>query len=549
MQLTKIILFILISFLVGCLSKPTINKSVYEPLRQGNPLSNDALNKIYNKSAKDKYFAQLLQAFALLRTKDLNDSKIRKDIESLLTEVVASFDTMQDPENFSKAFSADESKTFIGLPHERMFASITAAVMHMADKRYDMALPYLRNAEFLDARFQKMPFGTDAPLIYALMQYCLIAQKADNQSIQRAKDGLYRSVRFLELSETINNLIKDMHSADIRTYSVKNNVAYMLLEISLYYSLLSSPNNASLGDLLLNLGKDSDIFIPSLKTHFSEEYKEKTKKTIDILANMQKGNHKTNVENWHNQILTTVSLEVRDLAEKMLNIYKNLPDYNKNLNSAYDKAQKRYDDIQQALNKPKLILTFKGQGPRVERKGEYNEITVIKTSDDGSTQSSMRLFKVNTNTNCGFNRGENGSFSLVLCQNNIHEENKNEKVSLTSLEILGLSRKAHMIAGRKFDEILKKRAMFKSAAINTASVSAWSSFFLFYLGTDILSKCSGDSSQEACYALGLSVWAAAGVTGVFSLSAWLIGRSINASADSRYNHLSYESVLLAIEGI
>ena len=539
-------LLLFINF-IGCLSKPTIEHSIYKPLKLGKPLNDDDLSKIYNESAKDKYFAQLLQAFALLRTQDLNNLNTRKNIESLLTEVVSSFDTMQDPENFSKAFSADESKTFIGLPHERMFASIMTAVMHMADKRYDMALPYLRNAEFLDARFQKMPFGTDAPLVYALMQYCLKTKKYDDSAIKRAQDGLYRSIRFLELSEVINSLIKDMRDADIRQSSVKNTIAYMLLEISAYYSLLSSNNNASLEVLLSNIGNDSDLFIPSLKSHFKQEYEEKTKENLDLLASMKKGNHKNNVEFLHEQIFSSVALEVKDLSSKIINIYKNLPKYNKNINDAYNKTHQRYNDIQQALNKPKLILTFMGTGPSIERKGDYNEITVIKSSKDANPQSSMRLLKVNTHTDCGFNRNESGGFTLVLCQENNNKQNKKEL--LTSLEILSLSRKAHMIGGRKFDEILKKRAMFKSVAFNTASISAWSAFYLFRVGADILTQCSNEKSQEACYALGLSVWAAAGITGVFSLSAWLVGKTVNPSADSRFNHLSYESVLLAIEGV
>jgi hypothetical protein len=117
---------------------------------------------------------------------------------------------------------------------------------------------------------------------------------------------------------------------------------------------------------------------------------------------------------------------------------------------------------------------------------------------------------------------------------------------MPSLELLSLSRKATTAQGRKFDKVLKGRAQFRAATEQIAEVTAWSAFFLFYLGAAMMNDCSRRGEGQACYTKGLVLWTLAGITVIFSGTVWLIGRSKNPAADSRFIHLMYESAWLSI---
>ncbi len=532
--------------LVSCIHSPTITQKAYEPFLKSPPqtLDDESLQKIKQASPKDASFVDILQAFALMRTADLNNKTSNKEILSLLESAASSFENMQDPDNFSKAFSADESKSFAGLPHERMSTALMAAVFHMSNDRYDLALPYLKNAEFLDARFQKLPFGTDAPLIYALMQRCMLKQKYEQSAINRAKDGIYRSIRFLELQEGLVNLLFDLSLADVRVYSVKNYLAYMILEISLYHSLISAPNNASIAELIKDASKQSDLFLSTLKTNFADEYEQKITPLITGLGKIYGDTSKQALANLNNDVLNTVSLEVTLLADKMIKAYETIAAYKNTIDYAVQKTALLHKEIQEALLSNKLMITFAGIGPTLERAGEYKEISVIKPSKTANLSPRIREKNIKSQTGCGFHRLAKQDFSLVLCNDKTMSEQTTKTIA--SLELLSLSRKAQMIGGRKFDKILKGRAQFRAATDKTAEIAAWSAFFLFYIGANVMSDCSRRNQSEACYAAGLAIWGAAGITGIFSLSAWLIGKSVNPSADSRFNHLSYESGFLSV---
>ena len=147
---------------------------------------------------------------------------------------------MTDPINFSKAFSADESKDFRGRPHERMFASLMAGVFMMAQGQYDVAMSYLRNAESLDARL-KNALRHRCPA--SLRPHVLVPASAQKQydQLKRAADGVLRSVRFLSLQEPLIKALVDIAEVDLRPMAIANRLAYMIFEISIYHSLISAP--------------------------------------------------------------------------------------------------------------------------------------------------------------------------------------------------------------------------------------------------------------------------------------------------------------------
>ena len=531
---------------IGCATSATIKRPEYGPLLAGQPLGPQALENIKTSSPKDAVFADLLQAFALMRTADLQKPSVQKEISGLLINSVSTFEDLRDPVNFSKAFSVDEDKEFRGRPHERVFAATMAGVFLMAQGNYDLALSYLRNAEFLDARFQKLPFGTDSPYVYALMYWCLHQRKgSDPQEIKRAADGVTRSVRFLTLQETLVKALVDIAEVDIRPMAISNRLAYMIFEISIYHSLISAPNNADIANLIDDAAKNAEIFTSALDSHFEEEYKEKMAPVIKELANVYGMSSKEGIKQLGELAFSKVSQDVKNISAHMKKLVAHDERLNREVNTALKTSEYLSAKILESARSDKLMLNFTGMGPTLERKGSYDEIAVIKPSESANMNAAIRQKNIPTNLACGFHRTPHGGFSAVLCgPSAVHSAS--QIATLPSLELLSLSRKASTALGRKFDEVLKGRAQFRAATENIATVGAWSAFFLFQMGATIINDCNRRGQGEACYAPAFALWGIAGITVVFTGTVWLIGRASNPAADSRFIHLMYESAWLAI---
>lgn len=530
--------------ITSCLHSPTIEKEEYKPFLHGQPIAQENLQTIREKSPKDAVFADLLQAFALMRTKDLNQSRVRKEIVGLLETSVSSFEDMTDPVNFSAAFSLDEDKAYRGRPHERMFASTMAAVFLMSENRFGEALPYLRNAEFLDARFQKMPFGTDAPLVYALMYRCLLQQKAQAVDIEHAERGVRRSIRFLTLQEPLIKAMVLVSEADVRKAAFGRRLAYMIFEVSLYHSLMTAPDASDVSSLLDDAAKQSQIFIAALNTYFNDEYKARMKPLVVELAKVYGLNKKAGIAHLEEMAFSQVSVEAHDIAAKIKQVIAKKPQVKKSIDDGVSRVDSLSKEILKAASANKMTLTFLGNGPAVVRQGSYDEITVIRPSADAHLEPSVRQRIMKVSEGCGFFRKESGGFSVTMCTATASKSDG--AVMLPNLELLSLSRKATTAQGRQFDKILKGRAQFREATETIAEVGAWSAFFLFYLGAELIADCQRHHQSEACYTKGFVVWGVAGVTALFSASIWLAGLSSNPAADSRYIHLMYESAWLAI---
>lgn len=540
----------LVGFLVGqlmttgCVSTATIKQPAYAPFSRGEPLSHDALESIKQQSPKDAVFADMLQAFALMRTGDLNNQTIRKEILGLLSTSVSSFEDMTDPVNFNVAFSADEAKAFRGRPHERMFASMMAGVFSMADNRCDQALPYLRNAEFLDARFQKMPFGTDAPMIYALMHRCLIQKNSSPSEITRAADGVFRSVRFLTMQTPLIDALVRMAAVDMRPMAITNRLAYMIFEISIYHSLISAPNSMSPSAIADDAAKNASLFISSLSTHFEEEYKDRMEPMINELAKVYGMDSKIGRQQLESLTFDRVAAHATAIGTRLKDVLEQHGQLRKDIQHATAKTAELTDQILRASRADKMIITFSGYGPSLVREGSYDEVAVMKPGTGASVEPTIRERSLRLSDRCGFHRLADGDFSLTLCSAGASPGGS--IAAMPSLELLSLSRKATTTQGRKFDKVLKGRAQFRAATEKIAEVTAWSAFFLFYLGAEMMAACGGHNQNQSCYAKGLALWTIAGITVIFSGTIWLLGRSKNPAADSRFIHLMYESTWLSI---
>lgn len=547
----KISRIILIGFLsgqlilVGCVSTATIQQASYAPFVRNQPVSDQELEDIKAKSPKDAVFADLLQAFSLLRTGDIANSLTRKKILGLLESSVFSFEDMSDPINFSLAFSADESKPFRGRPHERMFASAITGVLKLAENLCGEALPYLKNAEWLDARFNAQPFGTDAPLIYALMYRCLAQIKASQADINRAGDGVFRSVRFLTLQEPMISALVGLSDVDLRPMAIANRLAYMIYEISIYHSLMTAPNHFDIDLLLDDAAKNVALFIPALGTHFQEEYKARMKPLITELAKVYDLSKKSGEEYLENLVFDHVLVDAKAISQKLKKVFAE-GSYKKDIRHAQAKTNELTEKILVAARSDKMMLNFVGRGPALVREGSYDEISVIKPGPEASLLPQIRQKSFKIDTSCGFHRTDSdGGFAVVLCRPGL-ERLSGPVEMMPTYELLSLSRKAMTTQGREFEKILRGRAQFRAATETVAEVTAWSAFFLFYLGAEMMSDCQRRGESQACYTKGLVLWTIAGVTVVFSGTIWLLGKTKNPAADSRYIHSMYESVYLAI---
>lgn len=531
-----------IILLANCVKTPTINQPIYRPFLQHQPITAENLQKIRDTSPDDAVFAELLQAFALLRHANLNDLYKRQEILSLLKTATASFEDMAAPENFSLLFSLDENKPFKGFPHERVLSSLMTAVLLMADNKYQEALPYLRNAEFFDARFQKMPFGTDAPLIYALMYRCQLAEKAHQQDLKNTESNIFKSLRFIEVKEPLIHALSTLLTIDIRNFSYNRKIAYMIYEISIYHSLLTSSDNADIVDILDDASKHADIFTSSLTTHFGDEYEAKIKPLLKEFAKVM--GIKISKHDMDEVAFIKIAQECHDLAEKIKKLIVQDQKIAKNINISLAKMHSSFHKIIKAVLSDKMTLVFSGMGPNIIREGSYDEITVIKPNTTIATKL-LSSKEMNLNISCGFNRLPHEAFSLTLCKNINKSIVQSEYLSIKVMKIWDTSKKASSAQGREFAKILRGRAQFRSATESIAEVSAWSAFFLFYLGTAMLEDCQRKQQGESCYVKGFTLYGIAGATVLFSGAIWLLGKISNPAADSRFIPLLYGEVWLA----
>lgn len=529
---------LIVVILAACSHTPTIDKPLFADLKAGQPTNPETIKKIHDESPKDAVFADLLQAFALMRKGNIKDARVRKEIEGLLETSVTAFEDLSGKSNF---FSDDEGKNYRGSAYERMYASLMAGVFHMAEGDCGRAMPYFRNAEF-GARFQKLPFGLDTPLIPTLMYRCLNQQKAPQDEIEHAKNDVHHAVRFLTLQTPLVKALVDMSEADTRHLAIAKRLAYMTYEISIYHSLISAKRTASVVELLDDAAKNAELFISSIDDNFKAELDSTLGPSMKEVAKVYGLSESKGSQYLKDLSLNQVHHEIIDIGKKMKLIISELPEYRDAMNKAVSTTDRLFHEIIDLSSAKNMVLAFDGVGPTIERKGSYQEIAVIKPSPTGTVEPEIRHKKITTPTTCGFHRTKNEGFSVVLCG----DENKGNlrPISIEALELLSLSRKATTIAGRKFDEVLRGRARFRAATENVAEISAWSALFLFYMGTAIIDNCNRRGQSEACYAPGLALYAIGGITIVFSGTIWLIGRTANPATDSRFNHLMYESAWL-----
>ncbi len=351
-------------------------------------------------------------------------------------------------------------------------------------------------------------------------------------------------MRFLTLQDTFIEALVKMATVDMRPLAIANRLAYMIYEISIYNSLLSAPDNYDVQALADDAAKNASLFVSTLGTHFEGEYKERMQPLMDELAKVYGMDNKAGRKHLEELAFDQIASEAKTIGTRLKQVLAHHSSLGKKAKLAVDKTRQLTDQILAASRSDKMVLSFTGRGPTLVRQGSYDEISVIKPGDDANLDPTIRMRDMKLSQKCGFHRLKEGDFSVVLCKPGASDSAKVEV--MPNAELLSLSRKATTAQGRKFDAVLKGRAQFRAATEKIAEISAWSAFILFYIGAEVMNSCSSRGQGEGCYAKGLAIWAVAGITAVFSGTIWLIGRSKNPAADSRFIHLMYESVWVSI---
>ena len=256
----------------GCTQHALQKQPSLNPLLRGKPVGQKQLQQGMDAFSRDAVWLSMLQSFALLRSGDVAQQQVLDQAHGLLAYAHKHFADLRDPDNFNQVFSSDVDKPYRGRPHERVLTTVMLALLDMLHNRPEMALPALVDAEFLSARWKTFAFGTDAPLVYALMLRCQQQLQAPEQDKKRSAEALARSVRLQVSREPLLQLLQDVTASVARPNAAAVRLAAILLEAGLLAALMETSHTASLHQLLEAAGRQANMLVGLVKDRFEHVY-------------------------------------------------------------------------------------------------------------------------------------------------------------------------------------------------------------------------------------------------------------------------------------
>lgn len=537
----------------GCATTASFSTVELAPLRRGEPVADDVIARAIAYAPNDATWLQLEQAFALLRHADGDDDVVRA--RSFLEPAFASFEDLRDPENLNVAFTADAETPYRGRPHERVLAATTLAVTDAANGRCDLALPTLKAAEFLDVRWQRLAFGTDATLVYALARWCLQETSGRSEDIARAEAGIRLTLRSTAAADAARALVRQAALAVPRPDAVAAKLALELAELGVLSVLASDPTARTPDEILAAGFVATTVFgdrvaellaMPEFAASLAAAMTTSGRTIGDDLAAAQ------------GFVTSHLKPAIDDLAAIVAHSASQgsaLADFEGAIAAADDATAM----VVAQATQPRLAFVFSGLGPQVVREGTYDEIARLVPREGSATTMALRRAPAVSATSCGLRGQGDGGFSVVLCstkkQGAVVEATTTE--AWEGLEVWSSSIQATTLVGRRFDSILKGRAAFKAGTETAAEVATWTAWTMWQVGFEMLEQCgSSESAPEpprrdakssakttssqsssadgTCAAIALSTIAAgaavAGIGGVV----WLAGAVVNPAADPRF---------------
>jgi hypothetical protein len=540
---------------MGCAHKAAEDPRI-ERLSGGNPAPDLLVETAMKEEKNESTRFALEQGFALLRELDGEKDAARRATH-FLERGHSTFDDLKDPDNIHLAFAADVDKPYRGRPHERVMTALTLAVLDMARGRCDLARPTLRSAEYLDARWQPFPFGTDAPLVYALMLRCAHITKAAASDVQRAREGLFLSLRLmLALEPALALTRKSVHFVP-RRGALATRLAALLMEIGVPAALITKSRDRAPSAILKNAGAAAGGF---LKKMDDELERPDVQAAIRRVADASEGGLFLDVDAVKKAARERVAPELGRLSRAMVLAFENGDADALAFAEALKKADALTERIAQEAKRDVFVVTLSGYGPDVVREGSYDEVAVIKPSVNGTTRAEVRrmdplYLTEGVERSCGLHPGRGGSVVAVLCSPPGQTGSDAPRriaweAADTGLELWSSSYQATSVVGRRFDRILEGRAQFKAGAENVAEVATFSAWILFRVGVEIFGECLSEADDArvagVCATIALAIFGVALLTVGFAATIWGIGAAVNAEADGRYVHNIFESGTLLL---
>ena len=560
----------------GCRTPASMAARDLAPLGRGQPVADEVIARGAAAAPNDATWLFLEQAFALLHSARSDDDVARA--QSHLESAFSSFEDLRDPVNLSVAFTADVDTPYRGRPHERVLAATTLALTDAAAGRCDLALPTLKSAEFLDVRWQRLAFGTDASVVYALAVYCLEQTDGRPEDKQRAQDGLRLTLRYGAAAEAAHVLVDDAARAVPRPDAVAAMLARELFELGLLTALANNPR-ANGVDEILAAGKDASTALVRRVDEMlaMAEFNE----ALDVAREAAGGKIGKDTAGAR----AFVKNHLKPALDELAQVLRTPPSDNTAI-TAFAAAIADADVVAEAalrqLRSSRVQFSFSGAGPIIVREGTYKEVARILPRDDAPSTPGLRTADADADADvsaCGI-RGTRSGFVVVLCGKRGHEPATDASAEL---EVWSSSTQATTVVGRRFDAILKGRAAFKAGTEAAARVAAFTALSLWDTGFDMLAACAGaspradkpaptsktvrkgtgkggkgntappprqkGSGDEACYAVAGTILAAGAVVAGVGGVVWLAGATVNPAADPRYVNALPETVALLVPGL
>jgi hypothetical protein len=550
----------------GCATTASFSTVELAPLRRGEPVADDVIARAIAYAPNDATWLQLEQAFALLRHADGDDDVVRA--RSFLEPAFASFEDLRDPENLNVAFTADAETPYRGRPHERVLAATTLALTDAAKGRCDLALPTLKAAEFLDVRWQRLAFGTDATLVYALARWCLRETSGRSEDVMRAEAGIRLTLRSTAAADAARALVRQAALAVPRPDAVAAKLALELAELGVL-SVLANDPTARTPDEILAAGLvatavfgdrvDELLDTPEFAAALSAAMTTSGKGIGDDLTAARAfvtAHLKPAIDD-----LAAVALRATSCEEKLVEF-----------RAAVAAADEATAAVLAQATQPRLALVFSGLGPQVVREGTYDEVARLVPREGSATTMTLRRAPATSPLDCGLRGHGDGGFSVVLCsaKDTGAVVDAAPPVAWEGLEVWSSSVQATTVVGRRFDTILKGRAAFKAGTETAAEVATWTAWTLWHVGFEMLEQCgssrpapepprraakspppktsSSTDGSETCAAIAVSTIAAGAVVAGVGGVVWLAG-AVNPAADPRFVATLPERVALLVPSL
>lgn len=534
--------------------------SLQDRLAKGQVLPDTEVRDAMAKQPREATLLALEHGFNLLRG-GLPEPERARRAAGFLELGHQTFEDLKAPDNFNQAFSADQDAPYRGRPHERVLTAVTLAVHDLVQGRCDMAVPTLRSAEFLDARWQPFPYGTDSPLVYALMLRCAL-QGSEQADIDRARTGLLLALRLKLALEPALELLRLAQASLPRGRSIPTRLAAILMEQALPTVLITSTDGTNAPDLISAAAAEAERFVTDLDERLAEE---PLKSIVERVAKLAP--RFADPDLLGRAAKNLVVPELAQLRGAMLALQKQASDpgeETRGLTPALEQAVALAQAIEQVVARPRLTLRFTGRGPGIGLEGRYNEIATVLPGNDSTTRAEVRQRSQPPGPPaCGLHSEEGGGFTAVICTPSPGTAEPSGAVpppasadlgpgtapeNVGGAELWSSTYQATSVVGRRFDKILEGRAQFKAGAENVSVVAGWTAWILFRIAGEFFAGCSdiggGAEALTVCGAIALAILAAAILTSGVAGGAWLVGYMTNPTADNRFVHQLFESVWL-----